>query len=171
MMAEEGSNRGSWAKRNSEINVTTQEVHQLLKLEELFHSHYMTEELLNEMVGLYVRFTEHIQHNQHPLRIFFMEKIRFVLSRPEVTRILEKDGGALRETVAAMRVSQAEEEARLISLTEEAKKEVQRNHVVTHKKGNDETLRERERNVKIEMQMRIMEEVEQNVKQLTKEFH
>ena len=34
------------------------------------------------MVGLYVSFVEHIQYNQHPLRIFFMEKIRFVLSRP-----------------------------------------------------------------------------------------
>jgi hypothetical protein len=31
-------------------------VHQLLKLEELFHSQYLTEELLNELISLYVRF-------------------------------------------------------------------------------------------------------------------
>ena len=41
----------------------------------------MTEELLNAMVGLYVKFVENIHTNQHPLRLFFMEKIKFVLSR------------------------------------------------------------------------------------------
>lgn len=43
------------------------------------------------MVGLYVKFVENIQHNKHPIRLFFMEKIKFVLSRPEVIKILEKD--------------------------------------------------------------------------------
>mgnify|MGYP000701746429 CR=1 FL=1 len=51
----------------------------------------MTEELLNEMIGLYVKFVETIHINQHPLRLYFMDKIKFVLSRPEVIRILEKD--------------------------------------------------------------------------------
>ena len=48
-----------------------------------------------------------------------MEKIRFVLSRPEVIRILEKDssGGARRETIS--RLSQAEE-VEMMKLTEEA---------------------------------------------------
>ena len=86
-----------------EVNLKEAEVHELLKLEELFHSHYMTEELLNAMVGLYVKFVEHINSNQHPLRLFFMEKIKFVLSRPEVIRILEKDSQEhhrnMRETI------------------------------------------------------------------------
>ena len=47
---------------------------------------------------------------------------------------------------------------------------MQRNHVITNKKGSDETMRERERNMKIDMQMKIMEEVEQNVKQLNKDY-
>jgi hypothetical protein len=64
------------------------EIQQLLKLEGLFHSHYLTEELLNELISLYVRFVENIHHNQHPLRLYFMEKIRFVLSQPEVIHIL-----------------------------------------------------------------------------------
>ena len=42
------------------------------------------------MISLYVKFVENIHYNQHPLRIFFMEKIKFVLSRPEVIRLLEK---------------------------------------------------------------------------------
>ena len=40
-----------------EINLTGKEVQQLLKLEDLFHNHYMTEELISEMVSLYVKFT------------------------------------------------------------------------------------------------------------------
>lgn len=74
-----------------EINLKDKEVKELLKLEELFHSQYMTEELINAMISLYVRFVENINSNQHPLRLFFMEKIKFVLSRPEIIRILEKD--------------------------------------------------------------------------------
>jgi hypothetical protein len=65
-------------------------VYELLKLEELFHSHYLTEELLNGMITLYVKFVENIHQNQHPIRIFFLEKIKFVLSRPEVVSMLEK---------------------------------------------------------------------------------
>jgi hypothetical protein len=53
----------------------------MLKLEELFHSHYLTEELLNDLIALYVKFAE-MAHALHPIRIYFMEKIRFVLSRP-----------------------------------------------------------------------------------------
>jgi hypothetical protein len=56
-------------------------VQQLLKLEELFHSHYLTEEMLNDLIALYVRFAESTQGN-NSLRLYFMEKIRFVLSRP-----------------------------------------------------------------------------------------
>lgn len=97
-----------------DINIKEAEVQELLKLEELFHSHYMTEELLNAMVGLYVKFVEQIHSHQHPLRLFFMEKIKFVLSRPEVIRILEKDSNEhnrnMRETIrGVMGLSEHEE--------------------------------------------------------------
>lgn len=85
------------------VNLKESEVKELLKLEELFHSQYLTEELLNAMVALYVRFVENIHSNQHPLRLFFMEKIKFVLSRPEIIRILEKDSNSnnrnMRDTI------------------------------------------------------------------------
>lgn len=58
------------------------------------------------MISLYVKFVENIPHNQHPLRLFFMEKIRLVLSRPEVIKILEKETTAqnrsIRDTVRGM---------------------------------------------------------------------
>ena len=86
----------------------------MLKLEELFHSQYLTEELLNEMITLYVKFVENINRNQHPVRLYFMEKIKFVLTRPEVVRILEKDtinkSKSIRETVrGVMGVSESDE--------------------------------------------------------------
>lgn len=71
-----------------EFDLKEKDTHELLKLEELFHSHYLTEELINGMINLYVKFAENIRKNQHPLRLFFMEKIKFVLSRSEVIRIL-----------------------------------------------------------------------------------
>lgn len=68
----------------------------MLKLEELFHSHYLTEELLNDLIALYVKFAETASALQ-PVRFYFMEKIRFVLSRPEVIGGLEKDRESGRE--------------------------------------------------------------------------
>jgi hypothetical protein len=55
-----------------------------------------------------------------------MEKIRFVLSRPEVIRILEKETHAQRRTIretvrGVMGVDPREEEAELKRMAEEAK--------------------------------------------------
>lgn len=113
-------------KGTIKITLRDQEVKELLKLEELFHSHYMTEELLNAMVGLYVKFVENIQTNQHPLRLFFMEKIKFVLSRPEVIRILEKDSVRnnknMRDTIRGVVGISVEEEMEMRKIEEEAKR-------------------------------------------------
>lgn len=63
-------------------------------------------------------------------------------------------------------------------LAEEAKKEIQQNHLINTKKergfaegANQDELRDKERNMKIEMQMKIMEEVEQNMMQMKKDFN
>jgi len=45
------------AKNLGGASLKEKEIHELLKLEELFHSHYLTEELINGMVNLYVKFT------------------------------------------------------------------------------------------------------------------
>ena len=45
------------------------------------------------MVALYVRFVENIHQSQNLIRLYFMEKIRFVVSRPEVIKSLDKDTG------------------------------------------------------------------------------
>jgi hypothetical protein len=139
-------------------------------LEELFHSHYLTEELLNEMITLYVRFVENIHHNQHPLRLYFMEKIRFVLSRPEVIKILEKEivtqRKSIRDTVRGMIGINEEDEIEMKKIAEEAKAEVRQNHIINVKNrtnNSDEILKEKERNMKIELQLKIMEEVESNM--------
>lgn len=156
-----------------EIDLKENEVHELLKLQSLFHSQYMTEELLNAMIGLYVRFVENIHSNQHPLRIFFMEKIKFVLSRPEIIKILEKDSQEskknMRETIRGVMGLSYDEEMQMKKLTEEAKQEIRKNHIINMKKekpgvgvgGVEEAqLKDKERNMKIEMQMKIMEEVQ-----------
>lgn len=52
--------------------------------------------MLNDLIALYVRFAESAQGN-NSLRLFFMEKIRFVLSRPEVLKGLERDRESGRE--------------------------------------------------------------------------
>lgn len=45
------------------------------------------------MIALYVRFVENIHQSQNLMRVYFMEKIRFVVSRPEVIKSLDKDTG------------------------------------------------------------------------------
>lgn len=45
------------AKYLEGVSLKDKEIHELLKLEDLFHSHYLTEELINGMINLYVKFT------------------------------------------------------------------------------------------------------------------
>ena len=66
-----------------------------------------------------------------------------------------------------------EEELEMKKLTEEAKKEVRQNHIINLKKNEgekNEEMKEKQRNMKIEMQMKIMEEVEENMKKMKKDF-
>jgi len=43
------------------------------------------------LVSLYVRLAEQISEHKHPLKVYFMQKMKFVLSRAEIIRILEKE--------------------------------------------------------------------------------
>ena len=70
--------------------ITEGEVKQLLKLEELFHSQSLTEELLSELISTYVRFVDGMDNKQIAMRAYFLERIGFVLSRKEVIKLLEK---------------------------------------------------------------------------------
>jgi len=63
-------------------------------------------------------------------------------------------------------------------MAEEAKEEIRQNHVINMKKERNyekgergEYMREKERNIKIEMQVRIMEEVEQNMLKMKRELN
>lgn len=157
--------------------VKEKEAVQLLKLEELFHSHYMTEELLNEMVALYVKFAESISQSSHSIKFYFMQKIRFVLSRPEITRVLDNKAGQ-DNVIEGLEMQPEEEDAAIFkAMNEEAKQEVRQNHLLYLKKDLQlecsalgEELKSKERNMKIELQMKIMEEVEHNIKTIDKNF-
>ena len=106
-----------------------------------------------------------------------MEKIRLVLSRPEVIKILEKETTAqnrsIRDTVRGMIGVNEEDEMEIKRMAEEAKAEVRQNHLINTKKAvnsSDEHLKEKERNLKIELQMKIMEEVESNMNKFRKDL-
>lgn len=141
----------------------------------------MTEELLNETISMYVRLVEQISETKHPLKVYFMEKIKFVLSRPEILSILEKETASknqtMRETIKGVIGVSQEEELAMKKLAEEAKEEIRQNHLINLKKDRQyektamgEELKDKERNMKIEMQMKIMEEVEQNMQKITQDF-
>jgi hypothetical protein len=138
----------------------------------------MTEDLLNEMVALYVKFSENISQSRHPIKFYFMQKIRYVLSRPEIIRILDTKVATQDNTIKRLQVP-AEEDDNLIfnAMTEQAKQKMRQNHLFYLKrdpqlKGSDlgEELKIKERNMKIELQLKIMEEVEQNIKTIDKDF-
>ena len=67
-----------------------------------------------------------------------MEKIKFVLSRPEVIRILEKDSlhtiKNMRDTLRGAVGMSYDEELEMKRLAEETKQEVRQNHVINLKK-------------------------------------
>lgn len=108
-----------------------------------------------------------------------MEKIKFVLSRPEIIRILEKDSNELNRNMRdTIRGAIEQEEMEIKKLAEEAKKEIRQNHIINMKKdrtvsdvANHDELRDKERNMKIEMQMKIMEEVELNMRKMKKDMN
>ena len=82
--------------------LSEESIRQLLKLEELFHSKYLTVELLNEMVALYVNAVECFDQKLAPMRTYFLGKIQFSLSRPEVTKMLEgptEEDDRMRDTI------------------------------------------------------------------------
>ena len=69
--------------------LSEQSIQQLLKLEELFYGKYLTLELLNEMVALYVNAVECFDQRLAPMRTYFLGKIQYCLARPEITKLLE----------------------------------------------------------------------------------
>jgi hypothetical protein len=83
----------------------------------------------------------------------------------------------MRDTIRDVVGLSYDEELEIKKLTEEAKREVRQNHIINlNKEQGDrgerrDDLREKERNMKIEMQMKIMEEVENNMKQMKREFN
>lgn len=103
------------------------------------------------MIGLLVRFAESAPQGQHPLRLYFMQKIRFVLSRPEVMKGLEKE------------VREEQKIAEKDRLAEEAKHNYANGK---HKKvGFVAEGEEKDRSAKIDMQMQVMKGVEEGMNQ------
>ena len=60
----------------------------LLVLEEHFHNKTLTLDNVNELVGTYVQSVEQFDAEENYLRYYFVEKIQFLLSRPEVIQTL-----------------------------------------------------------------------------------
>ena len=72
-------------------SINMSKIQNMLKLEELFHSKYLTIELLHELIALYTCSLELLDESQSELRFYFLEKIKFVLSRPESQSLLESN--------------------------------------------------------------------------------
>jgi len=67
-------------KKKSAFSET--DVKNMLKLEELFHSKFLTEELLNELTSLYVKAIDCVNDKVMMMKKYFLQKMQFVLSRP-----------------------------------------------------------------------------------------
>lgn len=72
------------------------------KLEQLFHNRYLTAEFLHQLVAIYVKAIECFGEDWRFMRSYFMEKMQFVLTCPEILQVLEGGGSmvdSIRETV------------------------------------------------------------------------
>jgi hypothetical protein len=58
------------------------DIKNMLKLEELFHSKFLTEELLNELTSLYVKAIDCVNDKVILMKKYFLQKMQFVLSCP-----------------------------------------------------------------------------------------
>lgn len=65
------------------------EISQINKLEQLFHNKYLTPDFLHELVALYVRAIDAFRNDFSFMRAYFLDKMQFMLSRPEVIKMLE----------------------------------------------------------------------------------
>lgn len=59
-----------------------QDISQIIKLEQLFHTKYLTADLLHELIALYVRAIDIFGSQFAFMRPYFLEKMSFMLSRP-----------------------------------------------------------------------------------------
>lgn len=73
-------------------------------LEEFFHNKALTLEATNELVGAYVEGVEHFDRLEPSMRYYYLEKIQFVLSRPEVINVLSgTEPNKTRDTLVNLR--------------------------------------------------------------------
>lgn len=85
-------------------HIKEKQVDKILQLEELFHTKFLTADLLNELIASYVEAIECFDGFYAPMRKYFLSKIQFVLARPEIDTMLKKNSendmvGMLRETI------------------------------------------------------------------------
>lgn len=72
----------------SKSKITEEEVNQMGKLEQLFHNRYLTPEFLHQLISIYVKAIELFNQDFKFMRTYFMDKMQFVLSRPEIIALL-----------------------------------------------------------------------------------
>lgn len=77
-------------------------VKKLLVLEEYFHSKNLTLDAVNQLVGCYVQSVQQFDSGEEHIKYYFVEKIQFVLSRPEIIQLLSGNK-ATRDTLHKMR--------------------------------------------------------------------
>lgn len=68
----------------------------------MFHNRYLTPEFLHQLVSIYVKAIECFNNEFTFMRNYFMDKMQFVLSSPEILTMLEGGGQVIdniRETV------------------------------------------------------------------------
>ncbi len=63
----------------------------MLKLEQLFHQKFLTADLLNELVATYVEAIECFDGYYTPMRKYFLTKIQYVVSQPEIDSMLQRN--------------------------------------------------------------------------------
>lgn len=81
----------------SASKLSEEETVQMLKLEQLFHNRYLTPEFLHHLIAIYVKAIEAFSGEFKFMRTYFMDKMQFVLSTPEIIKMLEGGGSTIDE--------------------------------------------------------------------------
>ena len=77
------------SENTSKITMSSPDLKKLLKLEELFHNHLLTAELLNELISIYVTMIGMLEKENMTLKTYFLEKMQFILGQAEIIRLLD----------------------------------------------------------------------------------
>lgn len=68
-----------------------EEINHMLKLEELLYNKFLNLQLLNQLVALYVKAIGYCNDKMAVMKVYFLEKMQFVLSRTETEKLLAEN--------------------------------------------------------------------------------